>query len=137
MENKIYTYKKLSHFKDLINLKNNQNENITYTNKQFEEDLKKWNLKKLNHWVLFGNKSQATKPEIYWSKCEYVENCICDDDKYMLYNGIIYKKDADYGYNYPVYLSSQVNDEHKLMMIIKNATNLEDAEIFRLTQNKL
>lgn len=43
MENKIYSYKKSSHFSDMLLKINNKPDKITsYTNKQFEEDLKKW-----------------------------------------------------------------------------------------------
>ena len=42
MENKTYSYKKTSHFRDMLNMSNEPNNIIPYTNKQFEEDLKKW-----------------------------------------------------------------------------------------------
>ncbi len=43
MKDKTYHYKKLSHFEDALNINNKQNNIISYTNEQFEEDLKKWN----------------------------------------------------------------------------------------------
>ena len=42
MENKTYSYKKSSHFRDMLNMSNEQNNILPYTDKQFEEDLKKW-----------------------------------------------------------------------------------------------
>ena len=43
MENK--TYKKLSHFEDMVkNMSNEPNKNNAYSDKQFEEDLKKWRM---------------------------------------------------------------------------------------------
>ena len=45
MENKTYSYKKLSHFRDMLNMSNKPNNILpytAYTDKQFEEDLKKW-----------------------------------------------------------------------------------------------
>ena len=43
MENKSYSYKKISHFSDMISkLSNKPNKISVYTDKQFEEDLKKW-----------------------------------------------------------------------------------------------
>jgi hypothetical protein len=42
MENKTYFYKKLSHFRDMTNMSNKPNNILPYTDKQFEEDLKKW-----------------------------------------------------------------------------------------------
>ena len=42
MENKTYSYKKLSHFEDMLNMSNEPNKIISYTDKQFEEDLIKW-----------------------------------------------------------------------------------------------
>ena len=42
MENKTYSYKKTSHFTDMLNMSNEPNNIIPYTDKQFEEDLKKW-----------------------------------------------------------------------------------------------
>ena len=42
MENKTYSYKKLSHFRDMLNMSNKPNNILPYTDKQFEEDLKKW-----------------------------------------------------------------------------------------------
>jgi len=40
---KKYNYKKLSHFSDMVNnMSNEPNKIIPYTDKQFEEDLKKW-----------------------------------------------------------------------------------------------
>jgi len=44
MENKTYSYKKLSHFYDMLKLKmsNEPNKINPYTDKQFEEDFKKW-----------------------------------------------------------------------------------------------
>ena len=40
MENKTYPYKKLSHFRDILNMSNKLNNILLYTDKQFEEDLK-------------------------------------------------------------------------------------------------
>ena len=40
MENKTYSYKKLSHFNDMLKMSNEPNKINHYTNKQFEEDLK-------------------------------------------------------------------------------------------------
>ena len=42
MENKTYSYKKSSHFSDMLNMSNKPNNILPYTDKQFEEDLKKW-----------------------------------------------------------------------------------------------
>jgi hypothetical protein len=42
MENKTYSYKKLSHFRDMLNISDKPNNILPYTDKQFEEDLKKW-----------------------------------------------------------------------------------------------
>jgi|APFre7841882654_1041346.scaffolds.fasta_scaffold572707_1 hypothetical protein len=42
MENKTYSYKKTSHFRDILNMSNEPNNILPYTDKQFEEDLKKW-----------------------------------------------------------------------------------------------
>ncbi len=43
MENKSYSYKKISHFSDMISkLSNKPNKISVYTDKQFEEDLIKW-----------------------------------------------------------------------------------------------
>ena len=43
MENKSYSYKKLSHFSDMILKMNNEPDKLNYyTDKQFEEDLEKW-----------------------------------------------------------------------------------------------
>ena len=42
MENKTYSYKKLSHFNDMLKMSNEPNKINHYTDKQFEEDLKKW-----------------------------------------------------------------------------------------------
>ena len=42
MENKTYSYKKSSHFRDMLNMSNESNNILPYTDKQFEEDLKKW-----------------------------------------------------------------------------------------------
>jgi hypothetical protein len=42
MENKTYPYKKISHFRDILNMSNKPNKILPYTDKQFEEDLKKW-----------------------------------------------------------------------------------------------
>jgi len=42
MENKTYSYKKLSHFNDMLKMSNKPNKMNPYTDKQFEEDLKKW-----------------------------------------------------------------------------------------------
>ena len=42
MENKTYSYKKSSHFRDMSNMSNEPNNILPYTDKQFEEDLKKW-----------------------------------------------------------------------------------------------
>ena len=42
MENKTYSYKKLSHFNDMLKMSNEPNKINPYTDKQFEEDLKKW-----------------------------------------------------------------------------------------------
>jgi len=43
MENKTHSYKNLSHFKYIVNnMSNKPNKIIPYTDKQFEEDLKKW-----------------------------------------------------------------------------------------------
>ena len=42
MENKTYSYKKSSHFRDMLNMSNKPNNILPYTDKQFEEDLKKW-----------------------------------------------------------------------------------------------
>ena len=41
MENKTYSYKKLSHFNDMLKMSNEPNKINPYTDKQFEEDLKK------------------------------------------------------------------------------------------------
>ncbi len=41
MENKTYSYKKTSHFRDIL-MSNEPNNILPYTDKQFEEDLKKW-----------------------------------------------------------------------------------------------
>lgn len=35
-------YKKSSHFRDMLNMSNKPNNILPYTDKQFEEDLKKW-----------------------------------------------------------------------------------------------
>ena len=41
MENKIYSYKKSSHFSNMLLKMNNEPDKITsYTDKQFEEDIK-------------------------------------------------------------------------------------------------
>jgi len=45
MENKIYSYKKLSYFRDILNMSNEPYNILSYTDKQFEEDLKKWFIK--------------------------------------------------------------------------------------------
>lgn len=42
MENKINSYKKISHCNDILKMSNKINKIIPYTNEQFEEDLKKW-----------------------------------------------------------------------------------------------
>ncbi len=42
MENKPYSYKKLSHFINMLKISNEPNKIVPYTDKQFEEDLKKW-----------------------------------------------------------------------------------------------
>jgi hypothetical protein len=42
MENKTDSYKKISHFRDMLNMSNEPNNILPYTDKQFEEDLKKW-----------------------------------------------------------------------------------------------
>ena len=49
MENKTYSYKKLSHFNDMLKMSNDMlkmsnepNKINPYTDKQFEDDLKKW-----------------------------------------------------------------------------------------------
>ena len=42
MENKTYSYKKSSHFRDMLNMSNEPNNILPYIDKQFEEDLKKW-----------------------------------------------------------------------------------------------
>lgn len=42
MENKTYSYKKSSYFRDMLNTSNEKNNGIPYTDKQFEEYLKKW-----------------------------------------------------------------------------------------------
>ena len=43
MENTSHSYKKLSHFSDMVLKMNNEPDKIvSYTNKQFEEDLEKW-----------------------------------------------------------------------------------------------
>ena len=43
MENKSHSYKKLSHFSDMLLKMNNEPDKIVYyTDKQFEEDLEKW-----------------------------------------------------------------------------------------------
>jgi hypothetical protein len=42
MENKTYSYKKTSHFRDILNMSNEPNNILPYTDKQFEEDFKKW-----------------------------------------------------------------------------------------------
>ena len=42
MENKTYSYEKLSHFRDMLNISDKPNNILPYTDKQFEEDLKKW-----------------------------------------------------------------------------------------------
>ena len=42
MKNKTYSYKKISHFSDILLMSNKQSKINTYTDKQFEEDLKKW-----------------------------------------------------------------------------------------------
>jgi hypothetical protein len=42
MENKTYSYKKSSHFRDMLNMSNEPNNILPYTDKQFEEDFKKW-----------------------------------------------------------------------------------------------
>jgi hypothetical protein len=42
MENKTYSYKKLSYFNDMLKMSNEPNKMNPYTDKQFEEDLKKW-----------------------------------------------------------------------------------------------
>ena len=39
MENKTYSYKKLSHFNDMLKMSNEPNKINPYTDKQFEEDL--------------------------------------------------------------------------------------------------
>ena len=39
---KSYSYKKISHVKDMLKMSNETNEKVPYTDKQFEEDLKKW-----------------------------------------------------------------------------------------------
>jgi predicted fused transcriptional regulator/phosphomethylpyrimidine kinase len=42
-ENTSHSYKKLSHFSDMVLKMNNEPDKIvSYTNKQFEEDLEKW-----------------------------------------------------------------------------------------------
>ena len=41
MENKSYSYKKLSHFRDMLKINNETNKIHPYTDKQFEEDFKK------------------------------------------------------------------------------------------------
>lgn len=40
MENKTYSYKKTSHFRDMLNMSNEPNNILPYTDKQFEEALK-------------------------------------------------------------------------------------------------
>ena len=43
MENTSHSYKKLSHFSDMLLKMNNEPDKIvSYTDKQFEEDLEKW-----------------------------------------------------------------------------------------------
>lgn len=42
MDNKTHSYKKISHFNDILNVIYEPNKIISYTNKEFEEDLKKW-----------------------------------------------------------------------------------------------
>lgn len=43
MENTSHSYKKLSHFSDMVLKMNNEPDKIvSYTNKQFEEDVEKW-----------------------------------------------------------------------------------------------
>ena len=42
MENKSYSYKNVSHFSNYLLKINNEPNKIIYSDKQFEEDLKKW-----------------------------------------------------------------------------------------------
>jgi hypothetical protein len=71
------------------------------------------------------------------------EKCILkmkfqDSEKCILKNEIIYTIDDDNNNdNNNVYVSYKTKHEERFMMIIPNATNIEDAEIFRLTQNEL
>jgi len=96
----------------------------------------------MNFWAIFGYKLHSTQPGIYWSRCEYITNCIRDGDKYILDNQIIYREDYD---NYddpsnPIYeMLNRVQSlqEQSLMMIVKNCLDLKTAEEFRKIQNEL
>ena len=95
-------------------------------------------MEKINCWVLLGYRTHVMRPGIYWIKSKYFSNVIRDNNKYTL-NGIIYEEDYDNydDYNNPIYISYGAEDEHRLMMIIKNGTDMNSSEIYRTEQNKI
>lgn len=95
-------------------------------------------MEKINCWVLLGYKQHATQPGIYWIKSKYFSNVIKDNNKYTLDN-IIYKEDYDnYDNNIKtIYISYDAEYEERLMMIIKNETDMDSLEIYRMKQNKM
>lgn len=101
-------------------------------------------MEKINCWVLLGYRPHVLEPRIYWTKSKYFSNGIKDKDnnKYILDN-IIYREDYDSydDVNNPIYedISSacNVNSEDRLMMIIKNGTDMDSSEIYRMEQNKI
>ena len=95
-------------------------------------------MEKINCWVLLGYRPHATQPLIYWIKSKYFSNVIKDNNKYVLDN-IIYKEDYD---NYDdnnniIYISYDAVYEERLMMIIKNGTDMDSSEIYRMKQNEM
>jgi len=95
-------------------------------------------MEKINCWVLLGYRTHAVRPGIYWIKSKYFLNVIRDNNKYILDN-IIYEEDYDNydDYNNPIYISYDAEDKHRLMMIIKNGTDINSSEIYRMEQNEI
>ena len=87
-------------------------------------------------WVLLGYHFYATQPGIYWTKSKYFSNVIKDGNKYIL-DDIIYEEDYDNYEDYPVYVSYRATNEERLMMIIKNGTDDDSSEKYRIEQNKI
>jgi len=95
-------------------------------------------MEKINCWVLLGYRPHATNSEIYWIKSKYFSNVIKNNNEYTLDN-IVYKEDYDNydDINNPIYFSYNAVYEERLMMIIKNVTDINGPEIYRMKQNKM